>query len=338
MIRSAAQSRFYAGDSRLSLTITSEPLPAYRCPQPCLVDLAGTATAVLLSEYPGTCLYPPFRRRTSPYHSSTFAASLHSSHLLSTGSFPIPFYSRLHFPDISSPTARIVFLAKLLAAASTPIRKITSPNKGRTSFRHISTCSPSESRLCHRYFAATPVVTDCSLLRSVRRFPSESLNAPLPRMATHHVRHPSHSKKPLPAHARPSKPASLSKRTHSHGSKGSSKIAHQRDFDSEDDEESMAVSFLNYWYVVVTINSFCLSCILTLYRSTVCEKQIIVPSNTVLYCSERYDTATLLTNIIKIYTDSIVAARRRIPRKALLIPSTNTHHRQHLSETFPSKI
>ncbi|KAF1941914.1 hypothetical protein EJ02DRAFT_466212 [Clathrospora elynae] len=85
-------------------------------------------------------------------------------------------------------------------------------------------------------------------------------------MATHHVRHPSHhSKKPLPPHARSSKPAPLSKRTYSYGSKGSSKVAHHKEVDS-DDEDSMAVSFLNY--------------------CTVCEKQIIVPSNTVLYCSE----------------------------------------------------
>ncbi|KAI8942117.1 hypothetical protein NX059_000211 [Plenodomus lindquistii] len=98
-------------------------------------------------------------------------------------------------------------------------------------------------------------------------------------MATHHVRHPSHhSKKPLPVHARPSKPAPLSKRSHSY-SKSSHKAAHSRDIDIEDDEEdSMAVSFLNY--------------------CTVCEKQIIVPSNTVLYCSEscrKKDTEKSLT-------------------------------------------
>ncbi|KAL6705139.1 hypothetical protein ACN47E_007244 [Coniothyrium glycines] len=86
-------------------------------------------------------------------------------------------------------------------------------------------------------------------------------------MATHHVRHPSHhSKKSLPAHARPSRPASLSKRTHSHSGKGSPKIQHHKEFESEDEEDSMAVSFLNY--------------------CTVCEKQIITPSNAVLYCSE----------------------------------------------------
>ncbi|KAF2027598.1 hypothetical protein EK21DRAFT_71604 [Setomelanomma holmii] len=87
-------------------------------------------------------------------------------------------------------------------------------------------------------------------------------------MATHHVRHPSHhSKRSLPAHARP-KPAPLAKRSHSYGSKVSSKNAHHKEPESElwDDEDSMAVSFLN----------FC----------TVCEKQIITPSNSILYCSE----------------------------------------------------
>lgn len=65
-------------------------------------------------------------------------------------------------------------------------------------------------------------------------------------MATHHVRHP--SKRSLPAHARSTKPAPLSKRSHSYG-KGSTKAAHQKEVDTEswDDEESMAVSFLNFW-------------------------------------------------------------------------------------------
>lgn len=100
-------------------------------------------------------------------------------------------------------------------------------------------------------------------------------------MATHHVRHPSHhSKKSLPAHARPSRP--VSKRTHSIGSKGASKAVHYKDVetddDDNDDEDSMAVSFLNY--------------------CTVCEKQIIVPNNSVLYCSEsckKKDTESSLT-------------------------------------------
>jgi hypothetical protein len=65
-------------------------------------------------------------------------------------------------------------------------------------------------------------------------------------MATHHVRHPSHSKKTLPA--RPARPAS-SKRTHSHGSKGTSKVVHYKEVEIDEEEDSMAVSFLNYWYV-----------------------------------------------------------------------------------------
>ncbi|KAI4669783.1 uncharacterized protein J4E79_000061 [Alternaria viburni] len=96
-------------------------------------------------------------------------------------------------------------------------------------------------------------------------------------MATHHVRHPSHqSKKSQPAHARPSRP--LSKRTQSHGTKAASKAVHYKETASDEDEDSMAVSFLNY--------------------CTVCEKQIIVPSNSVLYCSEsckKKDTEKSLT-------------------------------------------
>lgn len=86
-------------------------------------------------------------------------------------------------------------------------------------------------------------------------------------MATHHPRHPPHpSKKPLPLHARTARPASHSKRTH-HSFKTSQKPTHSRShLDGDGEDDAMAVSFLNY--------------------CTVCEKQIIVPSNAVLYCSE----------------------------------------------------
>ncbi|KAH7374369.1 hypothetical protein BKA66DRAFT_513791 [Pyrenochaeta sp. MPI-SDFR-AT-0127] len=93
-------------------------------------------------------------------------------------------------------------------------------------------------------------------------------------MATHHVRHPSHhSKKALPAHARPARPAALSKRTHSYG-KSNSKVVHQTEVESEDDDESMAL------WTSLSLNVTLTCC------STVCEKQIVVPSNSVLYCSE----------------------------------------------------
>lgn len=86
-------------------------------------------------------------------------------------------------------------------------------------------------------------------------------------MATHHVRHPSHhSKKAHPTHAKTSKSAPLSKRSGSHGRKTSANAVQHREVIQDEDEDPMAVSFLNY--------------------CTVCEKQIIVPSNSVLYCSE----------------------------------------------------
>ncbi|KAF2205290.1 hypothetical protein GQ43DRAFT_362749 [Delitschia confertaspora ATCC 74209] len=86
-------------------------------------------------------------------------------------------------------------------------------------------------------------------------------------MATHQVSRPSaHSKRPLPAQARPSKSAALSKRANSHApSKAGAKAAQRKEEEFEDDE-SMATSFLQY--------------------CTTCEKQIIVPKNSVLYCSE----------------------------------------------------
>ncbi|KAF2270222.1 hypothetical protein CC78DRAFT_574352 [Lojkania enalia] len=88
-------------------------------------------------------------------------------------------------------------------------------------------------------------------------------------MATNHTRRPSsQTKKQLPAHARPTKPASLpSKRTTSLGvGKGGQKAAQHHKEEDLEDEEVMAASFLQ----------FC----------TTCEKQIIVPNNLVLYCSE----------------------------------------------------
>ncbi|KAF2126108.1 hypothetical protein P153DRAFT_369463 [Dothidotthia symphoricarpi CBS 119687] len=95
----------------------------------------------------------------------------------------------------------------------------------------------------------------------------------------HHVRHSSnHAKRALPAHAKPTKPAPLSKRSSSHGSKGSRKVDLPKDLLESDEEEAMAVSFLNY--------------------CTVCEKQIVTPSNAVLYCSEsckKKDTEKSLT-------------------------------------------
>ncbi|KAF1997103.1 hypothetical protein P154DRAFT_298641 [Amniculicola lignicola CBS 123094] len=83
-------------------------------------------------------------------------------------------------------------------------------------------------------------------------------------MATHHTRHPSNqSKKQVAAHARPTRPPPLGKRTYSSGA--SKKTAHRKEEDI-DDEEVMATSFLQY--------------------CTTCEKQIITPNNSVLYCSE----------------------------------------------------
>ncbi|KAF1961935.1 hypothetical protein CC80DRAFT_436382 [Byssothecium circinans] len=95
-------------------------------------------------------------------------------------------------------------------------------------------------------------------------------------MATVHSRHPSaHSKRSLPAHARPTKPAQLSKRSSSSHCPAKKVVPKEEDIE---DEGSMATSFLN----------FC----------TTCEKQIIIPNNSVLYCSEscrRKDTEKQLS-------------------------------------------
>ncbi|KAJ4355856.1 uncharacterized protein N0V89_003877 [Didymosphaeria variabile] len=84
-------------------------------------------------------------------------------------------------------------------------------------------------------------------------------------MATHTRQSSSNTKRPLPAHARPTKPAPLSKRSNSYGASRKAVPLHKKEEDVED-EDLMATSFLQ----------FC----------TTCEKQIIVPCNSVLYCSE----------------------------------------------------
>ncbi|KAF4535363.1 Life-span regulatory factor [Lasiodiplodia theobromae] len=84
-------------------------------------------------------------------------------------------------------------------------------------------------------------------------------------MATQHAHHrnPSHSKRAAQSHPRVSRPALL-KRSSKSANKVPQLAAQRKDEEPEDD--AMAASFLN----------FC----------TVCEKQIIVPNNSILYCSE----------------------------------------------------
>jgi hypothetical protein len=73
-------------------------------------------------------------------------------------------------------------------------------------------------------------------------------------MGINHVRHSFHySKKSLPA--RSSRPAPLSKRKQSHRSKGASKVVHYEEVETDEEEGSMAVSFLNYWYVLPIVAS-----------------------------------------------------------------------------------
>ncbi|KAK7538558.1 life-span regulatory factor-domain-containing protein [Phyllosticta citribraziliensis] len=78
--------------------------------------------------------------------------------------------------------------------------------------------------------------------------------------ATQHHRAPTHPKRPTPLHSR-SKSAVFTKR-----SAAAAKQPRASPKKEDDDDDLMAASFLN----------FC----------TVCEKQIIVPNNSILYCSE----------------------------------------------------
>ncbi|KAF1987894.1 hypothetical protein K402DRAFT_329483 [Aulographum hederae CBS 113979] len=83
-------------------------------------------------------------------------------------------------------------------------------------------------------------------------------------MATHHRSLSSQSKKST--HGRPPKPALLTKRGYSSTNLSSSKRNSRAREEPEPEDESMAASFLQY--------------------CAFCEKQIITPNNSVLYCSE----------------------------------------------------
>lgn len=54
-------------------------------------------------------------------------------------------------------------------------------------------------------------------------------------------------------------------------------------FDFEDDD--MGTTFLQYWFVLVL--SPLRDQVFTSYSSAMCEKQILVPNSSILYCSER---------------------------------------------------
>lgn len=115
-------------------------------------------------------------------------------------------------------------------------------------------------------------------------------------MATTQTTRPAHhSKRLAPPHAhavaRPQRPTSHNKRTHSH--KGSTTKAGPPQPTDEDDD-FMAASFLQFWYVAPlavygVVNANMILC------SATCERQIVTPCNSLLYCSERYTTIHLFS-------------------------------------------
>ena len=113
-------------------------------------------------------------------------------------------------------------------------------------------------------------------------------------MATHHSARPAaYSKRPPPPHGRSSRPTHLSKRSSSYAaSKAGPKAIYYKEEDFED-EDSMATSFLQFWYASPLFAPIGSSLTDVTSNSTTCEKQIIVPNNSVLYCSERYDNINL---------------------------------------------
>ncbi|KAJ9667087.1 hypothetical protein H2201_002922 [Coniosporium apollinis] len=83
-------------------------------------------------------------------------------------------------------------------------------------------------------------------------------------LPSHHRTPSSHHKKAAPPHARPARPTASHKRALSHRPPKSVQL--ESPSRTDDEEEAMAASFLQY--------------------CAFCEKQIIVPNNAILYCSE----------------------------------------------------
>ena len=105
-----------------------------------------------------------------------------------------------------------------------------------------------------------------------------------------HAHHsPPHVKKAALKAARsaPSKSALTPKITIK-AAKSSRKVKEEEEevFDYDNDDDDMATSFLQFWYSSGSQSMFVS---LPAYRndSAMCEKQIVVPNASILYCSER---------------------------------------------------
>lgn len=144
-----------------------------------------------------------------------------------------------------------------------------------------------------------PLLTQIHLRRpAIGRAESEdseawpaSLDLPcIGKMATHH-RNPVSSRKNQTTQGRSQRPGLGSKRNSSHGVLSKSNGKNVRIREDETDEDAMAASFLQYWYASRPHTLFSFS-FLDLHvnhpDSATCEKQIAVPSNSILYCSEGY--------------------------------------------------
>ena len=116
--------------------------------------------------------------------------------------------------------------------------------------------------------------------------------------ARQHKRSQSNGLKPPTAHARSSRPSLSAKRnagynhaavTHPSANlrrqKSSTEVVKQSDTDST--EDIMAASFLQFWYVPVDPPSCnTLDPVADLLLSATCERQIVTPNFSLLYCSE----------------------------------------------------
>lgn len=143
----------------------------------------------------------------------------------------------------------------------------------------------------------------------------------------HHARQPSQGRKLLPPHARPARPPPLTQRksySHAHSnstpqpspkrltSSGSTKAGAEYMYSRDDDEESGMASFLQ----------FC----------TTCEKQILTPDSSILYCSEacrRRDSRPTSLQEIQSIQQSIQSPPP--------LSSTNSYFDQPIPEIVPQR-
>lgn len=101
---------------------------------------------------------------------------------------------------------------------------------------------------------------------------------------------------------------------------------------TEEGEDAMAGCFSQFWYAYQSIEYDCGKRLTVTRHSTTCEKQIMMPSNSVLYCSERsISLRPLVVGLVRTTNISTIAAKERtLSSPCLKLFRRPCHLRQHL--------